>query len=163
MLMRRPTLIRIAISLAGCSLMFVPLVASAAHAATAQCTKVSAVPNAHHDSAERTFTMSGCRPVALLGGGGTSVTNLRTHVTTTNWAQGKGTTTVYATWDATPRPSRCPTSTRLVVSAGTVTGGTGAALDAVAVGESFNARATARPTRRSRSSRVPAIASRRCP
>src|SRR5690348_4785970 len=108
MLMRPPTLFRIAISVAGCALMIVPLVASAAHATTAQCTKVTAVPNAHPSPSERTFVMSGCRPDALLGAGGTAVTNFVTHVTTTKWAHGKGTTIVHASWDITPRARGCP-------------------------------------------------------
>ena len=84
--MRRPTLFRIAISIAGCALMVVPLVASAAHATTAQCTKVTEAPDADQSSTQRTFVMSGCSPAALLGGGGMSVSNVADGVTQTNWA-----------------------------------------------------------------------------
>jgi len=136
--MRRTVSIRLfALVVAAGSLTAIPLSSpSSAAAAGASCSKlVSPAPVTVKGVAMSHSTVSGCTPLSATGGSGTSVTNLKTFVSTTTWAGGKGTTIEKVTYKTGPKASKCPSGTYLIVSTAVVTGGSGAALQVITKGQ----------------------------
>ena len=125
--------------------MVVPFVRPASAAVTARCaTRV--VRASARAGGERTSTaiLGGCTPVAATGGWGVSVTNLVTHVSTTTWAEHKGTTIERVRAHVAPGPNRCPEGTRLFVITGEVVGGSGAVMAVLRLGTEVSARVCVR-------------------
>ena len=142
--MRRPVPARlIAVAVAAGSLTMVPLAApvSAAAVVGASCAKlVSGPPTTVKGVATSTSTVSSCLPLAATGGSGKSSTNLKTLISTTTWAGGKGKTIVKVAYKAAPTQGKCPTATTThILSTGKVTGGSGAALKVIKVGQAVKA------------------------
>jgi uncharacterized protein YkwD len=108
---------------------------------TAQCTgRVAHAPVGLDGALVSTARLSGCTPIMNIGGWGTAVTNLKTHVSTTMWAGGRGTTIAEVTARRASGPNRCPNGTVLYVISGEITGGSGPALNAVKVGTGVRVR-----------------------
>lgn len=121
--------------------MLVPFVRPAGAVTPVQCTERSAhAPVETGDVLVSTAILSGCTPLSATGGRGTAVTNLKTHVSKTTWADGKGTTIADLNALRGSGPSRCPNGTTLFVIGGRVVGGSGAALHVFRVGMSVSAR-----------------------
>jgi uncharacterized protein YkwD len=143
---------RIAISIGAVSLTLVPfllmpLAASATAEASAQCAKfVAPAPVIVGGVRTRIAAIAGCTAPAAIATSGASVTNLATLVSTTTWAAGKGTTIAKITYHGGPATSNCAKGTNLIVVGGTVTGGSGAALDAIRVGSTVSAYLCFTPT-----------------
>ena len=132
---------RAAIWIAGISLTLVPFVRSASAVTVAQCTgRVAHAPVGVDGALVSTATLRGCTPVLNIGGWGTAVTNLKTHVSTTTWAGGRGSTVAEVTARRASGPNRCPSGTVLFIISGEITGGSGAALNAVKVGTGVSVR-----------------------
>jgi hypothetical protein len=129
-----------AVGVAVGSLAAIPLSSPAsAAAAPASCSKlVSLTPTTVKGVSMSNATVSGCLPAAVTGGSGKSVTNLSTFVSTTTWAGGKGKTIVKISYKAAPQ-GKCPSTASHVLSVGKVTGGSGAALKAIKVGQKVSA------------------------
>ena len=68
------------------------------------------------------------------------MTNLKTHVSTIMWGGGRGSTVAEVTARRTSGPNRCPSGTALFIISGEITGGSGAALNAVKVGTGVSVR-----------------------
>jgi uncharacterized protein YkwD len=136
---------RTAIVVAGFAVMVVPFVRPASAAITARCaTRVVRASAPVHGDRTTTAILGGCTPVSVTGGSGVSVTDLVTHVSTTTWAERKGTTIERVGAYAAPGPNRCPQGTRLFVITGTVIGGSGAAMTVLSVGLQLSARVCVR-------------------
>ena len=144
--MRRPTSCRrTAVIVAGFSLMAVPLVRPVSAAVTTRCaTRVVQTSAQPRGVGTSVAILGGCTPVSATGGWGLSVTDLVTHVSTTTWAEHKGTTIEQVGAHAAPGPSRCPRATRLFVITGTVIGGSGAAMSVLPTGMGVSARVCVR-------------------
>ena len=126
---------------AGFVLILVPLVQPASAAVTARCaTRVVQPPPAASAGLLSTAILGGCTPVSATGGSGVAVTNLVTHVSTTTWAEHKGTTIERVGAFAGAGPSRCPEGTRLFVITGRIIGGSGAAMSVLRLGLEVSAR-----------------------
>jgi hypothetical protein len=139
--MRRTVPIRLfAVAVAVGSLTAIPLSApSSAAAAPASCSKlVSLTPTTVKGVSMSNSTISGCLPLAATGGSGKSVTNLKTFISTTTWAGGKGTTIVKISYKGASQ-GKCPSTASHVLSTGKVTGGSGAALKVIKVGQTVSA------------------------
>jgi hypothetical protein len=67
------------------------------------------------------------------------VTNLKTLISTTTWAGGKGTTIEKVAYKAGPKVSKCPSGTTLIISTAVVTGGSGAAFKVITKGQQGSA------------------------
>jgi hypothetical protein len=130
-----------AVAVAIGSLTAIPLSSpSSAATAGATCTKlVSPPPKTVNGVSMSNSTVSGCTPVSATGGSGKSVTNLKTFVSTTTWAGGKGTTVEKIAYKATTSKGKCPAGTSHILSTGTVTGGTGAAAAVIKKGAKVTA------------------------
>jgi len=139
--MRRTIPIRLfAVAVAVGSLTAIPLSSTATAATGASCSKlVSPPPVTVKGVPTSKSTVSGCLPTAATGGSGKSVTNLKTLVSTTTWAGGKGTTIVKVAYKATTSKGKCPAGTSHILSTGTVTGGSGAALNVIKKGQKVTA------------------------
>lgn len=141
--MRRPVPTRvIAVAIAAGSLMMVPLATpgSAAVVVGASCSKlVSGPPVTVKGVPMSNSTVSSCLPLAATGGSGKSATNLKTLISKTTWAGGKGTTIVKVAYKAAPAQGKCPAGTSHINSTGKVTGGSGAALKVIKVGQAVKA------------------------
>jgi uncharacterized protein YkwD len=132
---------RAAIWIAGISLTLVPFVRSASAVTVAQCTsRVAHAPVGVDGALVSTATLRGCTPVLNIGGRGTAVTNLKTHVSTIMWSGGRGSTVAEVTARHASGPNRCPSGTALFIISGEITGGSGAALNAVKVGTGVSVR-----------------------
>jgi hypothetical protein len=140
--MRRFVPVRVlTVALAAGSLTAVPL-SSPAPAAVVKpsCTKlVSPAPVTINKILTSKSTVSGCTPLSATGGSGKSVTNLKTLVSTTTWAGGKGTTIEKVAYKASKALGKCAKGTTHILSTGTVTGGSGAALKAIPKGSKVSA------------------------
>jgi hypothetical protein len=138
--MRRSVLVRLSVvALAAGSLASLPLTPASA-AAAASCTKlVSPAPTTVNGVPTSKSTLSGCTPLAATGGSGKSVTNLKTLVSKTTWAGGKGTTTVKVGYKKAPSQGKCPAGTTHILSTGKVTASTGAAAKVIKAGQASNA------------------------
>jgi len=138
--MRRSVLVRLsAVALAAGSLALLPLTPASA-AAAASCTKlVSGAPITVKGVPTSKSTISGCTPLAATGGKGTSVTNLKTLISKTTWAGGKGTTTVKVAYKGAPKQGKCPATTTHILSTGKVTASTGAAAKVIKPGQASTA------------------------
>src|SRR5262245_6034633 len=123
--MRRSVLVRLsAVALAAGSLAVLPLTPASAVAA-ASCSKlVSPAPTTVNGVPTSKSTISGCLPLAATGGSGKSVTNLKTLVSKTTWAGGKGTTTVKVAYKAAKTRGKCAVGTTHILSTGKVTAST---------------------------------------
>ena len=132
---------RTAFSIAGASLILMPLaLPAAAGVPTTRCTRfVTPAPIAVAGVRTRIATVKGCAGLPA-GASGRSVTNLRTHVNVTTWSDGLGTTTSQVTYGGGPRANRCPQGTNLILVRGKVTGGTGAERELFRIGETMSAR-----------------------
>jgi len=140
--MRRTIPIRLfALVVAAGSLTAIPLSSpSSAAAAGASCSKlVSPAPVTVKGVTTSHSTLSGCTPTSVTGGSGTSVTNLKTLVSTTTWAGGKGTTIEKVTYKNGPKVNKCPKGTTLIISTDVVTGGSGAAFKVITKGQAGSA------------------------
>ena len=136
---RVPTLV--AVTIVSGSLTAVPLAAPASATAVAQCAALSApAPQAVGGVLTRRAQLGGCTPASATGGSGSSVTNLNTRVNIITWAGGVGTTTTAVTYKAGTGSSNCPGSSHLTIIGGKVTGGSGAARNAIKVGSTVSAR-----------------------
>ena len=132
---------RTAFSIAGASLILMPLaLPAAAGVPTTRCAKfVTPAPIAVAGVRTRIATVKGCAGLPA-GASGRSVTNLRTHVNVTTWSDGLGTTTAQVTYGGGPRANHCPKGTNLILVHGKVTGGTGAERELFRIGETMSAR-----------------------
>jgi uncharacterized protein YkwD len=132
---------RTAFSIAGASLILMPLaLPAAAGVPTTRCAKfVTPAPIAVDGVRTRIATVKGCAGLPP-GASGRSVTNLRTHVNVTTWSDGLGTTTAEVTYGGGPRANHCPKGTNLILVRGKVTGGTGAERELFRIGEPMSAR-----------------------
>ena len=132
---------RAAIWIAGISLTLVPFVRSASAVTVVQCTsRVAHAPVGVDGALVSTSTLSGCTPFMSTGGWGKVVTNLETHISTTTWTGGRGTTVAEVTAHHASGPNRCPSGTALYVISGEITGGSGAMLRTVNVGTGVRVR-----------------------
>jgi hypothetical protein len=129
-----------AVAVAAGSLMAIPLSSPVSAATGASCTKlVSPPPVTVKGVSTSKSTVSGCTPLTATGGTGKSVTNLKTLVSTTTWAGGKGTTIEKVAYKTTTSQGKCPSTSSHILSTGTVTGGTGAAFKAIPKGAKVTA------------------------
>jgi hypothetical protein len=129
-----------AVAIAVGSLTAIPLSSPTTAAAGASCSKlVSPPPVSVKGVSMSNSTVSGCLPTAATGGSGKSATNLKTLISTTTWAGGKGTTIVKVAYKPTSSKGKCPAGTSHILSTGTVTGGTGAAAKVILKGQKVNA------------------------
>jgi len=134
--MRRSVLVRLsAVALAAGSLASLPLTPATA-AAAASCGKLVSNPPKGTTS---TSTISSCTPLSATGGSGKSATNLKTLISKTTWANGKGTTTVKVAYKAAPSQGKCPAGTTHILSTGKVQSSTGAAAKVIKAGQASNA------------------------
>ena len=126
------------VALATATVALLPLAGPASAATGAQCTKL--VPGVTDlKKGTSTSTLSACTPTSATGGGGKSVSNIKTGVSTTTWNGGKGTTITKTTYKAGPKVNKCPTGSSLLLIVGKVTGGSGAALKAIPMGQAVSA------------------------
>jgi len=122
------------VAFAAASLMVLPLSGPASAATGAQCTKE--VGTANLKTAIATTTLTGCTPLSATGGSGKTVANIKTSIAKTTWAGGKGTTIVKSSYKAGPKVNKCPKAyPTLLIVGGKVTGGSGAALKAMPIGQ----------------------------
>jgi len=122
------------IGIAAASLTALPLSGPVSAATGAQCTKE--VGTANLTTATATTTLTGCTPLSATGGSGKTVASIKTSIAKTTWAGGKGTTIVKSSYKAGPKVNKCPkTFPTLLIVGGKVTGGSGAALKAMPIGQ----------------------------
>ncbi len=127
------------IAVAAGSLIAVPLAQGASAATGTACTGAKTVTNVKTFKA--TTTLTGCTNPAATGGKGTEVINFKNTnaITATITWNKTGTTLLKISEKSGPKVNKCPKgSLAEVVSTGSVTGGTGAALKGIPKGSKFS-------------------------
>ena len=108
---------RVALVIAGVTLTLVPLTGSASAIPVAQCSTFEAPPPVLvHVGVVRIAKVAGCNSLGNTPVSGRSVTSLETHINTTTWSGGMGTTIVKVHYGPGPKPNDCPPGTHLTLA-----------------------------------------------
>ena len=137
--MQRHTPVRLlAVLIAAGSLTAIPFAGPASAVTATTCKGAKTVTNVKAKTS--TSTLTGCTNPTATGGKGTEIVNLKviTAITAKITWNKTGTTLLKITEKLGPKVNKCPKGTTMIVSAGSVTGGSGAALKSIPKGSKFS-------------------------